>query len=128
METGRKKMKIKSLSFDGEHWTDVKPIQMDNEADANKAMGGYTATRWRKKPVEIDAIRWTGKNKAAVLAFCDGTAWVENGVLRINTLEGSHIASVGDYIIRGVKGEYYPCKADVFMATYERVKGECDVL
>lgn len=113
METGRKKMKIKSLSL---------------ESDSDKAMGGYAATRWRKKPVEIDAIRWTGENKAAVLAFCDGTAWVKNGVLRISTLEGSHIASVGDYIIRGVKGEYYPCKADVFMATYERVEGGCDVL
>lgn len=108
METGRKKMKIKSLSL---------------EADVNKAIGGRDATRWRKKPVEIDAIRWTGENEATVLAFCDGTAWVKNGVLQINTLEGSHIASVGDYIIRGVKGEYYPCKADVFIATYERVEG-----
>ena len=45
METGRKKMKIKSLSFDGEHWTDVTPIQMDNEADLDKAIGGYAATR-----------------------------------------------------------------------------------
>ena len=38
-------MKIKSLSLDGEHWTDVKPIQMDNEAEVNKVMGGYAATR-----------------------------------------------------------------------------------
>lgn len=45
MENGRKKMKIKSLSFDGEHWTDVTPIQMDNEADLDKAIGGYAATR-----------------------------------------------------------------------------------
>ena len=45
METGRKKMKIKSLSLDGEHWTDVNPIQMDNEADVSKVMGGYAATR-----------------------------------------------------------------------------------
>lgn len=44
METGRKKMKIKSLSFDGEHWTDVTPIRMDNEADVNKATGGYATT------------------------------------------------------------------------------------
>lgn len=40
METGIKKMKIKSLSFDGEHWTDVTPIQMDNEADLGKVKGG----------------------------------------------------------------------------------------
>lgn len=44
METGRKKMEIKSLSLDGEHWTDAKPIRMDNEVDVNKATGGYAAT------------------------------------------------------------------------------------
>ena len=49
METGRKKMKIKSLSLDGKHWIDVKPIQMDNEADVSKAMGGYAATRGERK-------------------------------------------------------------------------------
>ena len=45
MGTGRKKMKIKRLSLDGEHWTDVKPIQMDNEADVSKVMGGYATTQ-----------------------------------------------------------------------------------
>lgn len=44
METGRKKMKIKRLSLDGEHWTDAKPIRMDNEAEVGKATGGYAAT------------------------------------------------------------------------------------
>lgn len=44
METGRKKMRIKRLSLDGEHWTDAKPIQMDNEAEVDKATGGYVAT------------------------------------------------------------------------------------
>ena len=91
-----------------------------------KATGGCAATRYRKKPIEIDAIRWTGRNESAVLAFCDGTAWVKDGVLRINTLEGLHIAGIGDYIIRGIKGECYPCKADIFDATYERV--EMDVI
>ena len=80
-----------------------------------------TGKRGRKKPVEVDAIRWTGENESAVLAFCDGAASIINGWLRIATLEGTHIAMVGDYIIRGVKGEYYPCKADVFEMTYEEV-------
>ena len=53
METGRKKMKIKRLSFDGEHWTDVTPIQIDNEADLDKAIGGYAATRWRKEDTKM---------------------------------------------------------------------------
>ena len=121
METGRKKMNIKRLSIDGEHWTKPKPIWTDNEADVDKATGGYAATRWRKKPVEVDAIRWTGANEADVLAFCDGAASIINGWLRIATLEGTHVAMIGDYIIRGVNGEYYPCKADIFEMTYERV-------
>ena len=45
METGKKKMKIKRLSLDGEHWTDAKPIRMDNEADVNKATGGCATTQ-----------------------------------------------------------------------------------
>ena len=115
-------MKIDKLSFDGKNWADAKPIRMDNDIDMSKVTGGYASARYRKKPVEIDAIRWTGRNESDVLEFCDGTAWIKDGALRINTLEGLHIASVGDYIIRGVKGECYPCKADIFDATYERVK------
>ena len=57
METGRKKMKIKRLSLDGEHWTDVKPIRMDNEADVNKATGGYATTHIeRVKDGESDVL------------------------------------------------------------------------
>lgn len=70
----------------------------------------------------MDAIRWTGENEAAVLAFCDDAASIINGWLRVLTLEGTHIAMVGDYIIRGVKGGYCPCKPDIFEATYERVE------
>ena len=45
------------------------------------------------------------------------------GGLIIKTLEGEHLASIGDYIIKGVKGEFYPCKPDIFEQTYEQLKG-----
>lgn len=86
--------------------------------------------KYIKKPVTIEAIQWTGLNHDEIRAFCPtakldiiDTAWKvgKGGVhtlLIIPTLEGDHHASVGDYIIRGVKGEYYPCKPDIFAATY----------
>lgn len=80
--------------------------------------------RFRKKPVEIDAVQWTGVNRNAVAEFIATTA-VSTVVtyladeIHINTLEGTMIASQGDWIIRGVKGELYPCKPDIFEATYE---------
>lgn len=88
--------------------------------------------KFRKKPVVIEAIKWTGKNLTEVIAFCgeihpDIKEWpwdeyaelVKREGLKIFTLEGPHFASVGDWIIKGVKGECYPCKPDVFSMTYE---------
>ena len=91
--------------------------------------------QFRKKPVVISAIQWTGENLRDVISFTDchpdtrsrhaGMAWeayedlVSRDGLKIFTLEGKMSASVGDWIIRGVKGEYYPCKPDIFDATYE---------
>ena len=49
-------------------------------------------------------------------------SYINDQELRIQTLEGSMIASVGDYIIKGVKGEFYPCKPDIFEMTYEKYK------
>lgn len=83
--------------------------------------------RYRKKPVVIDAVVWDG-NASTANAFIGeayGTDWsFEEGSDRIviPTLEGDHIGNIGDYIICGVKGEYYPCKPDVFAATYELVE------
>jgi hypothetical protein len=76
--------------------------------------------KYRKKPVEIDAIQWTGDNKLEIFDFCN-MSYINNQELRIQTLEGSMIASVGDYIIKGVKGEFYPCKPDIFELTYEKI-------
>lgn len=82
------------------------------------------ATTYRKKPVVIEALRYTGSNADEIKSFTQGrcyydvTVW-NNPRFMIGTLEGEHIASPGDWIIKGVKGEFYPCKPDIFTATYE---------
>lgn len=85
----------------------------------------------RKKPVVVEAVLWTGENLEEVITltglhesakkwswddYCDVVR--EEG-LKIFTLEGSMLASIGDYIIKGVNGECYPCKPDIFAKTYE---------
>jgi len=81
--------------------------------------------KFRKKPVVIEAIQFTGDNSAEVLAFTGEQARSQNFGLRpgliIHTLEGDHAAGVGDFIIKGIAGEFYPCKPDIFAATYEAV-------
>ena len=80
--------------------------------------------KYRKKPVEIEAVLWTGEN---IDELCSFMRWrnldhdPRNGLV-IRTLEGQHKASVGDYIIKGVAGEFYPCKPEIFAATYELVE------
>lgn len=82
--------------------------------------------KYRKKPVEIEAIQLTEDNTCEVLTFCnshnDIVASNDNGTVSIRTLEGTMVANIGDYVIRGVKGEYYPCKPDIFEATYDKVE------
>ena len=101
--------------------------------------------KFKKKPVVIDAVRWTGTekcmNETALPFLADGKENFEHlprapddphvkqgigytpssGELYIPTLEGIMTAKPGDWIIRGVKGEFYPCKPDIFEATYEAV-------
>lgn len=77
--------------------------------------------KYRKIPVEIEAIKWTGDNLPAVQEFTEGRAFLLRGELVTNTLEGIQTSRRGDYIVRGVCGEYYPCRADIFEQTYERV-------
>lgn len=83
-----------------------------------------TAKRYRKKPVVIEAIPYDGTNHREISLFtgilCLPTFDKDIGTpITIPTLEGEHIASVGDMIIKGVKGEFYPCKPDIFAETYE---------
>jgi hypothetical protein len=93
--------------------------------------------RYRKKPVVVEAIRFEYskvgiENLKAFVGESAGNietleAFVKDrhpnavGVVRIKTLEGSMLATEGDYIIKGVKGEFYPCKPDIFEKTYEPV-------
>ena len=84
-----------------------------------------TPKKYRKKPVVIEAMELRIDTLFDVAAWCNGDAHSERepGALAIwvdiPTLEGVMRADRGDYIIRGVKGEFYPCKPDIFAATYE---------
>lgn len=80
--------------------------------------------KYRKRPVVIEA-RQLGVDydtDCDIIKWCSGRAIDEgNAIVAIPTLEGVMRADVGDYIIQGVKGEFYPCKPDIFLATYEVV-------
>jgi len=82
--------------------------------------------KFRKKPVVIEAIQFTGGNWERIGEFVGQKAALArkygNNILLINTLEGEMRADVGDWIIKGVKGEFYPCKPDIFELTYEKVE------
>jgi hypothetical protein len=76
--------------------------------------------RFRKKPVVIEALQYTGAFPLDWLGFHESVNQVPGeDAIEINTLEGTMRADLGDWIIRGVKGEFYPCKPDIFEATYE---------
>ena len=92
--------------------------------------------KFTKKPVTIEAMQWdgTGDGSIPVTAWALSHGWVilydclarDFGAkpvphLNIETLEGFMKATAGDWIIRGVAGEFYPCKSDIFAATYEEV-------
>ena len=77
--------------------------------------------KYRKKPVVVEAIQWTGDNTAEIMRWVGDNAYFR-GTLYIKTLEGNYRASVGDYIIKGIKGEFYPCKPVIFEKTYEPVE------
>lgn len=78
-----------------------------------------------KKPIVVEAIQWTGKNEHEVMKFVGSHCCLVNKsdgkALIINTLEGDHYASVNDWIVKGVKGEFYPVKPDIMEQTYTRV-------
>jgi len=87
--------------------------------------------KFRKKPIVIDAIQYDGSDQsiADISEFMSADRplrWLStDDSLMIDTLEGSMKANVGDWIIKGIKGECYPCKPDIFEATYEKVEVEC---
>ncbi len=82
---------------------------------------------FKKKPVVIEAIQWTGTSDstAEILKFIGvDTEYIENlpNEIIIHTLEGDMRATVNDYMIKGVAGEFYPCKPDIFANTYDSVE------
>ena len=77
--------------------------------------------KFRKKPVVIEAVQWDGDNISEMTAHMNGRGIFRLSGLEIRTLEGTMRAEVGDWIIRGVQGEFYPCKPDIFEATYDPV-------
>ncbi|MDT3494912.1 hypothetical protein NLU03_10755 [Bacillus toyonensis] len=82
--------------------------------------------KYRKRPVIVEAIQWNGDNYHEIREFCGthpqghGSCWysVDNRNY-VGTLEGEMLAQIGDYIIKGVNGEIYPIKEDIFLKTYE---------
>ena len=83
--------------------------------------------KYRKKPVVIDAIQWDGRCDTVYIIQSESKRVVsytidEKPTLIIQTLEGDMTANLGDWIIRGVRGEFYPCKPDIFEMTYEAVE------
>ncbi len=86
--------------------------------------------KFRKKPVVIDAIQFVGGDPEAfskkfpkgVYVEIDGIGQEPTGNLIIETLEGDHLCRPGDWVITGIKGELYPCKPDIFEATYEAIE------
>ena len=78
--------------------------------------------KYKKKPIIIEAIQLTSDNARRVVAFCEGNAKMYFQGIGIQTLEETMLANVGDYIIKGAKGEFYPCKPDIFELTYDEVQ------
>ena len=84
--------------------------------------------KYKKKPVVIEAIQFDGWNWAECYQFMSKERlffpqWIKKEEkIEIKTLEGTMTANIGDYIIKGVNGEFYPCKPDIFEKTYEEVR------
>lgn len=78
--------------------------------------------KFRKKPVVIEAVQWLGSNFVEIDDFVTvpHETYPADGYMVIPTLEGDMRAGLGDYIIKGVQGEFYPCKEEIFLKTYER--------
>ena len=117
--------------IDGKPWPDLVLGDIDASVITAGVMPSLTRSndmKYKKKPVVIEAVQWNGE-----LLLFNVPRWLTDAqaseVIKfmsddkaiIKTLEGDMILSVGDYIIRGIKGEIYPCKPDIFEITYEKV-------
>ena len=82
--------------------------------------------KYRKKPVVVEAIQWNGENTEEVYQFAKPFVSYQTinatiPQMAIDTLEGKMVVSQFDYVIKGIQGEFYPCKPDIFEATYEKI-------
>lgn len=85
--------------------------------------------KFRKKPIVVEAMQYTDEQVNEIVAWVGGARamrvnWENDAALEIVTLEGVMTASLNDWIIKGIKGEFYPCKSDIFEATYEEVSDD----
>ena len=85
------------------------------------------AKKYVKKPIPVEAVQWTGENVDEIKEFCKDAEFGQSPdsfgqVLRIRTLEGTMTAESGSYIIRGIRGEFYPCERKIFEESYEEAK------
>lgn len=80
--------------------------------------------KYRKKPVIIEAIQWTGTNADEIKSFIDPDKChiLNTGDIVVSTLEGPRIPSINDFIVKGVEGEFYPCKPSIFNLSHELVE------
>lgn len=79
--------------------------------------------KYIKKPIPIEAIQWDGTNSKEILDFMgdNNPIFSTNGIITINTLEGPMSAPIGSYIIKGIDGEFYPCKKEIFESSYSKI-------
>jgi len=83
-------------------------------------------SKFRKKPVVVEAIEWNGTNIDELFKFVEDPNIIDYwesayDTVIIKTLKGEMVASKGDFIIKGVNGEFYPCKPDIFWKTYDKI-------
>lgn len=90
----------------------------------------YKPRLYRKKPVAVEAFQYKGYNMQHILQWANENAKPERsilgspGAIYVKTLEGTMKMEIGDYLIRGVNGEFYPCKQEIFHKTYELEPGQ----
>ena len=81
--------------------------------------------RFRKRPIVVEAVQWNGRNKSEISDFTknklEDYGGIKDGCFKVYTPEGLMIVRKGDWVVKGIKGEYYPVKSDIFDKTYVEV-------
>lgn len=78
--------------------------------------------KYIKKPLIIEAVQYNGKNDEEIIKWSNKIIIKTDNILTVKTLEGIMTVGLNDYIIKGINGEFYPCKSDIFEKSYEKVK------